>query len=219
MHRRSDPPEGVRFAAAGPSPDPAAPRCPALFLDRDGVVVEEVEYLHRVDDLRLLPGAAELVKRARKARLAVVFVSNQSGIDRGLYGWDAYDDIETEIDRRLAAAGANVDARAACGFHPEFTPGWDGHHAHWRKPGPGMLELAADRLALDLGRSWLVGDMATDVRAARAAGLAGCVHVLTGHGAAHRAGALAEAAEGFEVLAADDLAGAGATLAAHGALR
>ena len=219
MDRRSDPPDGVRFAAAGPAPDPAAPRRPALFLDRDGVVVEEVKYLHRVADLRLLPGAADLVKRAREAGLAVVLVSNQSGIDRGLYGWDDYDAVEAEIDRRLAAAGARVDARAACGFHPDFTPGWDESHAYWRKPGPGMLDLAADRLGLDLGRSWLVGDMATDARAARAAGLAGCVHVLTGHGAAHRAGALAEALGGFKVLAADDLGGAAAALKARGPLR
>ena len=219
MNQPLIPPGGVRFTALGPSAGTISAPRPALFLDRDGVLVEEAEYLHRVEDLALLPGAAELIAAARASGLAVALVSNQSGIARGMYGWDAYDAVEAEIDRRLAAVGAVVDARAACCFHPDHTPGWGKTHEFWRKPGPGMLLLAAQALGADPARSWMVGDMATDAAAARAAGLAGSIHVATGHGPAHRAAALEHAAPGFEVVPVPGLDGALAALRQRGVLR
>lgn len=206
---------GVRFERHAPPPADQPPRA-GLFLDRDGVLVAEVEYLHRIADLRLLDGAAAIAAAARAAGVAAIEVSNQSGIARGMYDWTAYEAVEAELDRRLGDAGAALDARVACGLHPDFTPGWTSSDAHWRKPGPGMLTLAADRLALDRGRSWMVGDMASDVAAARAAGLAGCVHVATGHGAGHRAAALDLQTPEFAVLAARDLPQAHEMLAARG---
>ncbi len=182
-----------------------APR-PGLFLDRDGVVVEEVHYLHRATNVRLQSGGAALIRDARAAGIPVAVVTNQSGIGRGLYGWDDFHAVEAEIRSRLAAEGASLDAVAACPFHPEFTPGWLAAHAHWRKPGPGMVLLLGERLGIDLARSWLVGDKASDAAAARAAGLAGAVHVLTGHGARFRAEAEALAGTGFEVVVAADIA-------------
>ena len=220
-------PDGVRFALLAPLPPPAGPGVagprsglrPGLFLDRDGVLVEEVEHLHRTRDLRLLPGAAEIAAAANAAGVAAVTVSNQSGIARGMYGWDAYEAVEAEIDRRLGQTGARLDARVACGTHPDFTPNWSAAHAHWRKPGPGMLVFAAERLGLDLARSWMVGDMATDAAAAKAAGLKGCIHVATGHGADHFEAALSEATQGFTVLPAADLIEARDLLTGQGLLR
>ena len=96
----------------------------------------------------------------------------------------------------------------ACPFHPDFTPGYGPAHEHWRKPGPGLIEEAARRIGLDRAESWLVGDKASDIEAARRAGLKGAVHVLTGYGRAERDQALAFSAPDFPVETADGLDGA-----------
>jgi D-glycero-D-manno-heptose 1,7-bisphosphate phosphatase len=186
---------------------------PALFLDRDGVIVKEVTYLHRPTDVQLHDGAAELVARANAAAVPVVAVTNQAGIARGYYGWAEYADVEAEIDAQLARRGARLDGVLACPFHPDFTPGFHPALAEWRKPGAAMLRLAAMALNLALDRAWLIGDTAHDIAAARTAGLAGAIHVLTGHGARDRAAALGIAGADFTVLAAADIAAAGALVA------
>jgi D-glycero-D-manno-heptose 1,7-bisphosphate phosphatase len=186
----------------------AAKAKPALFLDRDGVIVEYVSYLHRPSDVRLCDGAAELVQRANESGIPVVVVTNQAGIARGNYRWADYADVEAEIDSRLARLGARLDGVLACPFHPEFTPGFSAEHADWRKPGGAMLRLAAAMLNLALDRSWLIGDAAHDIATARGAGLAGAVHVLTGRGSNERASALAARRPGFPVLTAASIAGA-----------
>lgn len=215
------PPVGVRFAAGEPPALAAGkvrrPRA-ALLLDRDGTLVREVNYLHRLKDLRLQAGAAALVRAANVARVAVATVSNQSGIDRGMFGWDEYDVIEAEIARRLGARGAHLDFRVANAFHPDFTPRWGATHARWRKPGPGMLLLALERLGISPARAWMVGDMASDALAAKAAGLAGSVHLLTGHGKAQRDDALAVARGGYPVQPARSLAEAWRLLVRQGLL-
>ncbi len=180
----------------------ATPR-PALFLDRDGVIVDEVGYLLRAEDVRLLPGAAALIGRANRAGVPVAVVTNQSGIARGMFGWAEFSAVEERLGYLLAGQGAVLDAVAACPFHRDFTPGFGEDHANWRKPGSAMLSAIGERLNLDLGRSWLVGDKAIDVEAARNAGLAGAVHVRSGHGAAQRDAALAIANPGFIVLDAE----------------
>lgn len=205
-------PVGVRLAL---TPGIERPRT-ALLLDRDGTLVHEKNYLHRLADVRLQAGAATLVRTANAAGIAVAAVSNQSGIDRGMFGWDAYDAVEAEIDRRLRARGARLDARVANGYHPEHTRGWGARQAHWRKPGPGMLLLVLDRLGVRPKRAWMVGDMSSDVAAAKAAGLAGAVHVATGHGRGQRAAAVAEQSRGFRVLGARSVGEAQALLAAEG---
>ena len=173
-------------------------RRPALFLDRDGVVVEEMHFLHRPQDVRLIPGAASVIARARMLGICVVFTTNQSGIARGLFGWEAFEETQNEIEARLAAEGAGVDMVLACPFHPDGKPPYRGDHA-CRKPQPGMMLRAGDRLGLDLPLSWVIGDRARDLEAGRAAGCAGGVHVLTGHGKAERSSVAALAAGGFEV--------------------
>lgn len=155
---------------------------PALFLDRDGVIVEEVNYLHRIEDVRLTTGAADKIAAINRLGVAVVMVTNQAGVGRGYYGWDDFRAVQDEIHRRLAAAGAHVDAVYACGYHRQAKPPLDADHA-WRKPNPGMLLAAASDLGVDLARSWIVGDRAADLEAGRAAGLPGGALVATGYGA------------------------------------
>jgi D-glycero-D-manno-heptose 1,7-bisphosphate phosphatase len=157
-------------------------RRPALFLDRDGVIVHEVDHLSRADDVRLIDGAAEVIAAANLRGIPVVVVTNQSGIGQGLFGWDAFIDVQTRILADLAAAGAFVDGVFACPHHPKALPPY-GHPDHpARKPNPGMLLGAAVRLALDLTRSWIIGDRTRDLAAGRRAGLAGGLLVSTGYG-------------------------------------
>jgi D-glycero-D-manno-heptose 1,7-bisphosphate phosphatase len=186
---------------------PGATLRPGLFLDRDGVIVEEIGYLHRVAELRMMPGVAALVARANRAAIPVGVVTNQSGIARGLYGWAEFATIAGEIERRLAAQGARIDGVAACPFHPEFTEGYGPREDRWRKPGPAMIEALAERLGVDRARSWFVGDKIADVDAARNAGLAGVVVVRGAQSPAH-----AEGGADFAVYFVDDMDGAAAAL-------
>jgi len=180
----------------------------ALFLDRDGVVVEETEYLCRVQDVAMIPGAAAVIAAANRHRIPVVLVTNQAGIGHDLYGWDEFAVVQGAIVSALASQGARLDAVYACAFHPNGK-GVYAHPDHPdRKPRPGMLLRAAADLAIDLARSWLVGDKAIDIEAARRAGLAGAMHVLTGYGRTERSGSAALAAADFEVRFGESIAAA-----------
>jgi D-glycero-D-manno-heptose 1,7-bisphosphate phosphatase len=166
---------------------------PALFLDRDGVVVEEVHFLQRPED------------EARHQGIAVVLTTNQSGIARGLFGWEAFAAVQSRLEALLVAEGAAFDMVLACPFHPDGEPPYSREHP-CRKPQPGMLLRAAERLGLDLGTSWVVGDRARDLEAGRRAGCAGGLHVLTGHGPAERAGAKRLMSPNFDVRVGESLA-------------
>jgi D-glycero-D-manno-heptose 1,7-bisphosphate phosphatase len=177
---------------------------PGLVLDRDGVIVEEVNYLSRSEDVRLLPGVPELLEWAKLAGVPVGVATNQAGIARGLFGWPQYRSVNAAIRADLVQFGCGIDQMIACGFHPHYTVGYGEDHAYWRKPGPGMLHILADRLRLDLGRSWLIGDNVSDILAARASGMAGAMHLNTGHGKHFRSEALQCANGGFAVIPGDD---------------
>lgn len=180
---------------------------PALFLDRDGAVIDEVNYLHRPQDLRLIPGAAELIRRANAAGIAAVIITNQAGIGRHYYGWEHFAEVQERLFEELAAHGARIDAVYACPFHDEAMGVY--HHPNHpaRKPNPGMMLMAKDGLGIALEGSWIVGDRAIDVRAGRNAGLMGGTHVRTGHGARpnERETALALATDKFIVHAAESI--------------
>ncbi|MDP6709155.1 MAG: HAD family hydrolase [Alphaproteobacteria bacterium] len=176
---------------------------PALFLDRDGVVVEEVGHLHEVAKTRLIPGAAAVVAEANRRGLHVVLVTNQSGIGRGLYDWDAFRAVQEKILAELAAA--SIDAVLACPHHAEVAPPYRHPDHPDRKPNPGMLLKAAAMLEIELAASWIVGDRAGDIEAGRRAGLAGGLHVATGHGAEERAAARALATSDFRVIEGDSV--------------
>lgn len=189
-----------------PAPLPV-PR-PALFLDRDGVIVEEVAYLCRPEDVRVVPGAAQTIAAANALDIAVVIVTNQSGIGRALYGWNEFAEVQARILAELAAVGAAVDAVFACPHHEDGFPPYDRPDHEARKPNPGMLLRAARMLSLDLARSWIVGDRMGDIAAGRNAGIAGGLHVATGYGSddGQREGALALGGPAFMALAAPSIA-------------
>ncbi len=144
---------------------------PALFLDRDGVVNQEIGYLYRPEDVRWVEGIFQLARTARGAGYRLVIVTNQSGIARGLYTTADFDALMGWIAAEFRAEGAPLDAVYHCPYHPVHGLGaWRREHED-RKPAPGMLFRAAREHGLNLGRSLLVGDRCSDIAAANAAGL------------------------------------------------
>ena len=137
----------------------------AVFLDRDGTIIEDAGYLSDPDRVRLLPGAAEAISRLNQAGLLAVVVTNQSGIARGLFDEAAYEATRRRLDRLLADRGARLDAQYHCPHHPDVTG-----PCECRKPGLRLYRQAADELGIDLSASWWVGDRLRDVYAATALG-------------------------------------------------
>lgn len=189
---------------------------PALFLDRDGVIVEEAHYLSNPADVRLLDGVAEAIARCNRARIPVIVVTNQSGIARGYYAWRDFAAVQTEMIGQLAAAGARLDLVAACAYHETGDDLYRVPDHAWRKPNPGMIRTAADLLQVDLAGSVLVGDKRSDIEAGIAAGLAQCILVRTGYGRDEEAALPHLVGGATAVAAADRLADVVADLLAAG---
>jgi D-glycero-D-manno-heptose 1,7-bisphosphate phosphatase len=191
---------------------------PALFLDRDGVIVEETQYLGRAQDVRILEGAAAAIARCNALGIPVIVVSNQSGIARGLYDWSGFAAVQATIASALAEAGARLDAVLACAHHADGRVPLNVADHPWRKPNPGMILAAAERMKLDLARSFIVGDRASDLATGRAAALAGGILIATGVDGAERAAAMRSRGGKFVVDVAASLADAVALLLARGRL-
>jgi D-glycero-D-manno-heptose 1,7-bisphosphate phosphatase len=172
---------------------------PALFLDRDGAVIEETEYLRRIEDVVMIPGATDVIAAANRRDIAVVLVTNQAGIGRGYYGWSEFRAVQLAMIGYLTANGARLNAVYACAHHPEGRDTFSHPNHPSRKPNPGMLLQAAFDLSLDLKRSWLIGDKTSDIEAAKHAGLAGAMHVSTGHGMAERQNVARLPASSFQI--------------------
>ena len=153
---------------------------PALFLDRDGVLIEDKHYLCNPDHVQLCAGVLNLLEQAKNNQWPVVVITNQSGIARGLFDWNDYESV-TQCLLQLLGPEAPISAIYANGYGPNAPVN------SWRKPSPGMLLAAAKDLNIDLSRSILVGDRLTDLQAGASAGLAFLIHVLTGHGKEERA--------------------------------
>ncbi len=158
----------------------------AVFLDRDGVLNVEAGYIHQVEDLHLIPGVAQAVRRLNDRQLFCCLVSNQSGPARGYYPVEHVEALHQRLCQLLATeAGARLDALYYC---PHLSPpegGIDPEYAcwsTWRKPNTGMLVAAAWAHDLDLSQSFMVGDKATDIDMAHNAGCCGIL-VQTGYGA------------------------------------
>jgi len=182
---------------------------PAVFLDRDGVITQEVHFLRRPEDVRLTEGVEAAIAALNAQRVAVVAITNQSGVARGRLSWEDFAAVQDEIARRLAQAGARVDATFACGYHPDGKGALAVADHPWRKPAPGMLFETRARLGVDLRQSFIVGDRRSDLEAGRAAGLSCGALVRTGYGEAEAARLAATAARwgaGFSAEVADDAA-------------
>ena len=190
---------------------PSTAARPCLFLDRDGVLIEERDYLRDPDLVALIPGAAAAIARAQALDWRVVEVTNQAGIGRGYFGWDAFEGVEERVGDLLAQAGVALDMTLACPFHADGIAPYD-RDDDWRKPNPGMLREAASVLNLDLDASLLVGDRMSDLRAGERAGLPTCLHVLTGYGARERPGVGAYRSATCEFLQVDSVADVPAAL-------
>ncbi len=152
----------------------------AVFLDRDGTLNLEKEYLYRPEECELVPGAAQAIRRLNEAGWLVVVVTNQSGVARGYYGEREVQLLHRHIAAELARGGGEVAGWYYCPHHPDGLPPYN-RVCNCRKPLPGMLEQAARELEIDLGSSWMVGDKLVDLEAGLAAG---CRPVLvrTGYG-------------------------------------
>jgi D-glycero-D-manno-heptose 1,7-bisphosphate phosphatase len=143
----------------------------ALFLDRDGVVNEEVGYLHRADEVRFVDGIFPLCRTAAGLGYRLIVVTNQAGIARGYYSEADFDALMDFMRGELRAEGVELDAVYYCPFHPEHGVGKYKQEHEDRKPGKGMLQRGAREFGVNLSESVMVGDRCSDVGASNAAGL------------------------------------------------
>jgi D-glycero-D-manno-heptose 1,7-bisphosphate phosphatase len=175
---------------------------PAVFLDRDGVVIEDSHYLGDASRVRLVPGACEAIAALSRAGFIVVIVTNQSGVARGLFSIDSIEQVHAHLSHLLRGFGARVDAYRYCPHHPEAELLEYRLECECRKPRPGMLLGAAAELGISLSTSWMIGDRVTDLEAGAAAGCR-TVLVRTGYGAQVNAAELDREALRLELIAAD----------------
>lgn len=144
----------------------------AVFLDRDGTIIDDVGYIARPEDVRLLPHAAEGIRRFNGAGHLVVIVSNQSGVARGLFDEEAMMTVHRRVVEALEKEGCRIDGAYYCPFLNGEDAKVEAYRrdSNLRKPEPGMLLLAAEDMGIDLGKSWMIGDALRDVEAGRRAG-------------------------------------------------
>ena len=154
---------------------------PAVFLDRDGVINEQMGYINHESRFVLLPGVGEAIRRLNRAGLAVVVATNQSGLARGYFPESLLKAVHEKLRNELARAGARLDGIHVCPHLPEAKVAAFRRDCDCRKPKPGLLLRAAADLGLDLSRSYMVGDRYQDIRCGLAAGTK-TVLVRTGYG-------------------------------------
>lgn len=169
-------------------------RARAVFIDRDGVLIRDADYLGTIEGLEVFKGAPLALKLLRTAGFKIVIVTNQSGVARGYFTMGTVRKIHAELKRRLAKAGARWDAVYVSPHGPD-----SGHP--WRKPGTGMLLAAKRKFGLDLRASFMIGDKTSDVECARRAGCAS-VLVRTGSGGRDKAFKVKPTAVRRDVLSA-----------------
>lgn len=175
----------------------------AVFLDRDGTINEEKDYLHRIEDFVFIPGAPEAIRRLRDAGFLMIVVTNQSGVARGYFSREDVDRLHEHIQRELAKIGTAIDAFYLCPHHPEKGKGEFKVDCDCRKGRPGMLLQAAAEHGIDLAASWMIGDKRADLEAGRAAGCQSLL-VRTGYGEEE----LAQGAGALSAAVVDDLSAA-----------
>ncbi|WP_319380101.1 D-glycero-beta-D-manno-heptose 1,7-bisphosphate 7-phosphatase [Thiomicrorhabdus sp.] len=149
---------------------------PALFLDRDGVINVEKNYLYRIEDFEFIDGVFEVCRAFQSEGYLIVVVTNQAGIDRGYYSEADFETLTKWMLQRFSDEGIAISKVYHCPHHPDFSG-----DCSCRKPMPGMLLRAAQELNIDLGKSIMVGDKGSDMLAAKNAGIEKRVLVRSGH--------------------------------------
>lgn len=151
---------------------------PAAFLDRDGVLNLDTGYAHRPEEIEWVDGAMQAVALLKERGYFVFVVTNQSGIARGLYDVTDVETLHRWMNARLQEHGGLIDDFRISPYHPDFDDGRFTALTDWRKPKPGMLLDLLAQWDVDVSRSFMIGDRATDMEAAKAAGLPG--HLFKG---------------------------------------
>jgi D-glycero-D-manno-heptose 1,7-bisphosphate phosphatase len=155
---------------------------PALFLDRDGVINVDHGYVHTKQNFHFIDGIFELVAAATQAGFIIVVVTNQAGIGRGYYSERQFHELTQWMISKFAEHGGKIHGVYFCPFHPEHGVGSYRRESEFRKPAPGMLLRAKSDLRIDMCRSILIGDKASDMDAGRAAGVGTLLHFCGEHG-------------------------------------
>lgn len=158
----------------------------AVFLDRDGTLIEDVGYLERTGRIAMYPWSIDAIRVLNRAGLRVVVTTNQAGVARGYFTEALVDEIHRHIDSRVAQGGARIDAYYYCPHHPDGTVEAYRRQCDCRKPGRGLVDRAVQDLGVDPTQSFVVGDRRLDVQLARAVG-ARAVLVRTGYGVTEEA--------------------------------
>jgi D-glycero-D-manno-heptose 1,7-bisphosphate phosphatase len=148
----------------------------AVFLDRDGTIIEDKHYLHRPEEVAIFPGAAAALKRLQDAGFKLIIVSNQSGIGRGYFTLADLESVNRHLCGELGRHGVRFDKIY-------FAPEAPDQPSRGRKPSPQFLFDARDEFALDLGQSYMIGDKLLDLECGWNAGVKKCLLVRTGYGA------------------------------------
>jgi D-glycero-D-manno-heptose 1,7-bisphosphate phosphatase len=150
------------------------PLRPAVFLDRDGTISEEMGYVNHIDRFQIFPFAAEAILHLNQAEIPVIVITNQSGVARKIFPEAMVHDVHKKMVAELAKGGAWIDAIYFCPHRKEDA-------CDCRKPNPGLLQRAAREHSIDLSASWVVGDRYADLEMAHKAGARGML-VMTGYG-------------------------------------
>tara|TARA_B100001057_G_C22753864_1_gene912865 strand:+ start:294 stop:809 length:516 start_codon:yes stop_codon:yes gene_type:complete len=143
---------------------------PACFLDRDGVINVENEYVYRIEDFIWIEGAKETIKYLNSSGFYVFVVSNQSGISRGYYSKEDVENLHNFINQELIDFNAHIDDFFYSPYHPDFHSKYP-HLSHLRKPNTGMLEMALNKWNFDKKRSFMIGDSQSDIECATKFGI------------------------------------------------
>lgn len=157
----------------------------ALFLDRDGTINVDVDFLSNPDDLQLLPRSARAIREANELGIPVFIITNQSGIARGILSERELETVHQRLKEKLADEGAAIDKIYYCPHHPDIGMPPYRKTCTCRKPKTGMLRQAAREFGINLGTSYMVGDRCVDMIAGHSANC-GTVLVLTGYGTMER---------------------------------
>jgi D-glycero-D-manno-heptose 1,7-bisphosphate phosphatase len=153
----------------------------AVFMDRDGTIIEDIGYLNHPGAIQFIPGSIDAIKKLNASGYKVIVITNQAGVARGLVSENMLQTIDKTLHKWLLSSGAHLDGIYYCPHHPEHGYYPYKQICECRKPHPGLIKKAQRDFNIDLAQSYMVGDKATDIEAGQKAGVK-TIHVLSGRG-------------------------------------